>query len=75
MPLEGAGRQTGEVGYTILFSGRNGDHHSEGVALIVRKDEAKSLIDLEPVNERLIRTHFNSSSAPTNEAEDEMKDA
>lgn len=34
----GAGRQAGADGSTILFSGKNVDHHTEGVALVVRKD-------------------------------------
>ena len=70
--------------HTIIFSGRADDQHKEGVGLIMNKESAKSLIEWEPINERLIKARFNSTYAkttiiqcysPTNDAEDEVKDA
>ena len=70
-------------GYTIIYSGRDDDQHTEGVAIIMNEDCAKSLIEWEPINGRLIRARFNSIYAkttiiqcysPTNDAEEEDKD-
>ena len=70
--------------HTIIYLGRSDEQHREGVALIMNKDCAKSLMEWEPINERLIRARFNSiyakttiiqCYAPTNDADDEAKDS
>ena len=71
-------------GHTIIYSGRDDNQHTEGVAIIINKDCTKSLIEWEPINERLIRARFNSNYAKTtiiqcyshtNDAEVDVKDA
>ncbi|CAG2220119.1 Craniofacial development protein 2 [Mytilus edulis] len=71
-------------GHTIIYSGRNDNQHTEGVAIIMNKECTKSLIEWEPINERLIRARFSSSYAKTtiiqcysttNDTEEEINDA
>ena len=78
----GTGRKTTGDGFTILFSGKENTHAS-GVALIISKSTKKTLIEWEPVSDRIIRARFHSKYcklailqcyAPTKEAEDEIKD-
>ena len=78
----GTGRKRTGDGFTILFSGKENTHAS-GVALIISRSTEKTLIELEPVSDRVIRARFHSKYckltilqcyAPTNEAEDEVKD-
>ena len=68
--------------YTIIYSGQKDTHHM-GVALIMNRESANTLIEWEPINERLIKAHFNSKYckltiiqcyAPTNDSEDDMKE-
>ena len=65
----------------ILYSGSE-DKHESGVALILNQNANKSLIDWEPVNERIIKARFFSKYiklsviqvyAPTNDADEENK--
>lgn len=67
---------------TILYSGMD-DKHERGVAFILSKAATKSLIEWEPINERIIRARFFSRYikmtilqvyAPTNDADDDVKD-
>ena len=60
-----------------------GERHERGVGFILLKDVARSLLEWEPVSERIIRARFNSRwqevtviqcYAPTNEATEEAKD-
>ena len=69
-------------GSIILFSGKD-NVHSNGVALIARRHAARSLMEWEPISDRLIRARFASNYcnltilqcyAPTNEAEEDIKD-
>ena len=45
--------------YTIIYSGQKDTHH-RGVALIMNRESANTLMEWEPINERLIKAHFNS---------------
>ena len=67
---------------TIIYSGQKDTHH-RGVALIMNRESANTLIEWEPINERLIKARFNSRyckltiiqcHAPTNDSEDDMKE-
>ena len=78
----GAGRQIMCDGSTILYSGHE-KNHINGVALIIDKEKVNTLMDWEPISDRMLRARFNSKHckltilqcyAPTNEAEDEVKD-
>ena len=72
---------TGES-YTIICSDQNDTHHRDG-ALIMNKQSVGTLMELEPINEWLIKARFNSKCckftitqcyAPTNDSEDEVKE-
>lgn len=78
----GMGRKTNGDGFTILFSGK-GTTHVNGVALIITRNTEKTLFGYNPVSNRTIIARFHSSycklnilqyHAPTNKAEDEVKD-
>jgi exonuclease III len=73
-----------QSGNTMLFSGkeREEDTHENGVALLLDKEAFKSLLEWEPVSERIIRAKFLSRFknvhiimcyAPTNLAPEEDK--
>ena len=73
--------ETGES-YTIIYSGQQDTHH-RGVALIMNKQYASTLMEWEPINERLIKAYFKSKYCklttiqcyvPTNDYEDEVKE-
>ena len=70
---------TGEV---ILYSGSEGEHH-RGVGLVLTRAARSALLRWNPVNERIISARFDSRFAkmtviqiyaPTNDAEDSVKD-
>ncbi|CAG2221242.1 unnamed protein product [Mytilus edulis] len=78
----GCGKSIARSGETIIHSGRTDNKHQQGVAIIMNKQTAKSLIEYNPVNERIIRARFHAKKgkvtfiqcyAPTNEAEEEVK--
>ena len=78
----GKGRVKTSDGFTVLYSGNN-KNHIHGVAIIIRKEEEKSLIEWEPISERIIRARFNAKHTkmtilqcytPTNEKDQEEKD-
>lgn len=71
----GSGRQVTSDGSTILYSGHL-DQHIRGVAIMASKEKSNTLLEWEPLSERLIRPRFNSKHcqltiiqcyAPTNE--------
>ena len=79
----GFGRLKTATGETILCSGRDDDMHQSGVALLLDKAAARSLIEWNPFNDRIMTARFNSRYiektivqvyAPTNDAESEAKD-
>ena len=79
----GFGRLRTATGETILYSGRDDNVHQSGVALLLNKETAESLLDWNPVSDRTITARFNSKCikttcvqayAPTNDAEPEVKD-
>ncbi|CAG5117123.1 unnamed protein product, partial [Candidula unifasciata] len=79
----GFGQSTTGTGETIIYSGRDDNLHSAGVALILKKGIHKHLIEWHPINERIMTARFNGKHAkltviqcyaPTNEAEDEDKE-
>ncbi|GFR61508.1 endonuclease-reverse transcriptase [Elysia marginata] len=81
-----SGQKTLGSGELILFSGREHNRHSEGVASVLGKYAQKSLRGWEPHGERIIMASFQTRSkninmnivqiyAPTNEAQDKEKDA
>ena len=68
-------------GHTILYSGQN-TNHVNGVAIIISKEVEKTLLQWQPVNDRLITARFDSKFckltlmqcyAPTNDADEELK--
>ena len=70
-------------GHHILYSGRGDDHNSRGVGIITTKEVHKSLLEWNPISERIIKARYNSALAklsvivcyaPTEHAEDEEKD-
>ena len=81
----GFGRLRTNDGDTIIYSGREEDDaHSSGVAILIRKKEAASLESWAPVSDRIIKARFFSKYikttviqvyAPTNDAEEDTKDA
>ena len=80
-----AGRIMLASGHTLLFSGPEDedDHHHNGVGLLLTKTAHKSLLEWEPISDRLLRARFHSKFqevtiiqcyAPTNQADDNMKE-
>lgn len=79
------GEVTTSTDEKFLYSGkqREGDPHMQGVGLILSKNAARSLLEWEPVSERIITTRFASRGqnvtiiqcyAPKNLAETEEKE-
>ena len=49
------------TGETVLYSGMDeGENHERGVCFILSRDAAQSLLEWEPVSDRIIRARFNS---------------
>ena len=68
----------------MLYSGREDNHHFEGVALILKKGMDKKLVEWKPIKSRLLKARFKGRHnnltviqcyAPINESEDKIKDA
>ena len=49
------------TGETKLYSGRDDDMHQSGVALLLEKAAAGSLLEWNPFNDRIITARFNSN--------------
>ena len=56
----GFGRLKTATGEIILYSGRDDDMHQSGVALLLDKAAARSLIEWNPFNDRIMTARFNS---------------
>ncbi|XP_013401097.1 uncharacterized protein LOC106166982 [Lingula anatina] len=78
----GSGRLTTNDGSLILYSGHESTH-SHGVAIILSREKARTLMEWEPISERIVRARFDSKYckltiiqcyAPTNDAEADVKD-
>ena len=79
----GAGKVRLSSGSVVLYSGME-NVHERGVAVIIKSKHSGSLMEWEPVNERIIRARFFSRHikltviqcyAPTNDASEEEKEA
>ena len=57
------GKQRLNTGEVIIWSGRQDDKHQEGVALIISKNHANTLLQWKPINERLLYVRLNSKFA------------
>ncbi|GFS14130.1 craniofacial development protein 2-like [Elysia marginata] len=78
----GTGRYKTNTGETVLYSGRDNNIHTKGVAIISKKGLEKSLMEWKSVNSRFIRIrlkgwHNNLNiiqcHAPTNDNEKDIK--
>ncbi|KAL3865781.1 hypothetical protein ACJMK2_043136 [Sinanodonta woodiana] len=79
----GTGKQKLSSGEVIIWSGRKDNVHREGVAIIISKNKANTILQWKPINERLLYVMMNSkyaklsvvaAYAPTDDAEEEDKD-
>ena len=77
----GSGRQVTHDGSTI-YSGHE-DTHIRGVVLVISKQKANTLLEWEPISDRIMKARFNSKHckltiilcyAPTNESDIEDKE-
>ena len=57
----GSGRQVTSDRSVIIYSGHE-DQHVRGAALIVSKEKANTLLEWEPVSDRMFRARFNSKN-------------
>ena len=78
----GSGRQVSHDGSTILHSGHE-DIHIRGVAFVISKQKANTLLEWEPISDRIMKARFNSKHckltiilcyAPTNASDKEDKE-
>ena len=80
----GHGETKLQTGETLIYSGKDiSDHHEAGVGILLSKTAAKSLLEWEPVSDRIITARFSSRFqkvtlvmcyAPTNTTEEEIKE-
>ena len=77
------GRITTDDKETVLYSGREDNHHSEGVVLILKMGMGKKLLERKPVNSGLLTARFKGRQnnmtiiqcyAPTNDSDENSKD-
>lgn len=57
------GKQKLSSGEVIIWSGRQDDVHQEGVALLINKKYTNTLLEWNPINERLLYVRLNSKYA------------
>ncbi|XP_068739638.1 craniofacial development protein 2-like [Montipora capricornis] len=74
-----SGRKKATTGETVLYFGREDDSHHEGVAIIIRKEMEKYLMEWKPVNSSIIEARLKDRQAnlsiiqcyaPTNDSND-----
>ena len=79
----GTGRQKLNSGEVVIWSGRQDNNHQAGVALIIGRKYASTLLQWKPISERLMYVRLNSKQtklsvivayAPINDADEEDKD-
>lgn len=79
----GSGRIRTRTGETVLYSGRDDQHHKEGVAIIIKKGMEKAIMEWEPINSRLMKIRLKGKQinttiiqvyAPTNDSDEDQKD-
>ena len=67
-----------DIGESYTIHSGQKDTHDRGVALIMNRGSANTLMEWEPINERLIKARFKLTIiqcyAPTNDSEDDMKE-
>ena len=80
----GSSRYRTNTGERVLYSGRDDNQHHDGVAVILRQGTEKCLMEWKPISSRLMKirmkgNHINITItqcyAPTNDSEEESKDA
>lgn len=59
------GNNTTNSGEAIIYSGRRNGRHHEGVAFVLSKVAARSLIENHPVSKRMIRARLNTKPIKT----------
>lgn len=71
----GSGKRRLTSGHTLLYSGRQDHLHQEGVAIIMKKEATKSLLEWNPVSERIMVARFdsNSQNLPSSHAMHQLK--
>ena len=47
----------------LLYSGRKDNEHQAGVAILIKGEVSKSMIEWKPINERIITARFHSRFA------------
>lgn len=79
----GSGRITTSTGEAVRHSGRDDQHHKEGVAIIMKNGVEKSLMEWEPVSSRFMKIRLRGKQinttiiqcyAPTNDSNEDLKD-
>ena len=73
-----------QIGETLLYSGKNEERHEAGVGILLSKKAVNSLLEWNPVSDRIITARFESrlkkvsttmGYAPTNTSEEEDKNS
>ena len=80
----GHGKTKLQTGKTLFYSGKNEERHEAGVEILLSKKAANSLLEWNPVSDRIITARFESRFkkvsiimcyAPTNTSEEEDKNS